>query len=374
MPDFYQLTRPLLFRIDPERAHSMTIKAMKAGLSPPGKTLKDPILEQTIWGLRFPNPLGMAAGFDKNAEVIGPTFGLGFGFVEAGTVTPKPQHGNPKPRLFRDPVNEAVINRMGFSGHGMNAFKANLEKFLAGKTSGGSSRPPGVIGINIGMNKSQKDPAKDYGVLIRMLGPMADYLTINISSPNTPGLRDLQAKEPLTELLGAMMEERKKSCGNHPPPLLVKLAPDMEEEQRGEIAATLLNAKVDGIILTNTTLARPEGLPARFASQPGGLSGKPLKDMSTQAIKSFYRLTKGKIPIIGVGGISSGRDAYDKIKAGASLLQLYSALVFKGPTVAHSINEELLMLLKADGHGNIADAIGTGVGLNKKSSKAANGS
>ncbi len=369
MPDFYPLARKMLFRIDPERAHSMTIKAMKAGLSPSVNAIKDPALEQTIWGLRFPNPLGMAAGFDKNAEVIGPTFGLGFGFVEAGTVTPKPQHGNPKPRLFREPGHEAVINRMGFSGHGMNAFKANLEKFL-----GGSSRPPGVIGINIGMNKSQKDPAKDYGVLIRMLGPMADYLAINISSPNTPGLRDLQEKEPLTELLGVLMEERKKSCGNHPPPLLVKLAPDLDEEQRGEIAATLLNAKVDGIILTNTTLVRPEGLPARFAAQPGGLSGKPLKGMSTQAIASFYKLTKGKIPIIGVGGISSGRDAYDKIKAGASLLQLYSALVFKGPTVAHSINEELLMLLKADGHGNIGEAVGTAVKMNKKDKKTANGS
>ena len=366
MPDFYDITRPLLFRLDPECAHTMTIKAMKAGLMPSCKAVKDSALEQTIWGLRFPNPLGMAAGFDKNAEVIGPVFDLGFGFVEAGTVTPKPQHGNPKPRIFRDPSHDAIINRMGFPGMGMNAFKANLGKFLGGKT-----RPPGVIGINIGMNKSQKDPAKDYGVLIRMLGPMADYLTINISSPNTPGLRDLQEKGPLAELLRTLMEERKKSCGNHPPPLLVKLAPDLEEDQRGEIAATLMNAKVDGIILTNTTLARPESLPKDFADEKGGLSGAPLKDISTQAIASFYKLTKGKIPIIGIGGISSGRDAYDKIKAGASLVQLYSGLVFKGPGVARSINEDLLTLLKADGFSNIVEAVGTG--LNSKTDKVANG-
>lgn len=360
MPDFYQLARPLLFRIDPERAHTMTIKAFKAGVVPACRPpVKNQALEQTIWGLRFPNPLGMAAGFDKNAEVIGPIFDLGFGFVEAGTVTPKPQHGNPKPRLFRDPDHEAVINRLGFPGVGMNGFKTNLEKFLAGK-----SRPPGVVGINIGMNKSQTEPAKDYTILIRMLGPMADYLTINISSPNTPGLRDLQQKEPLTALLETVMEERARSCGNHPPPLLVKLAPDMDDDQRGEIAATLMNAGIDGIILTNTTLARPDYLPEPFRAHPGGLSGAPLRDMSTQAIAAFYRFTKGKIPIIGVGGISSGHDAYDKIKAGASLLQLYSALVFKGPAVANSVNEELLMLLKTDGYGNIGQAVG--VGTNNK--------
>ncbi len=357
MPDFYQLARPLLFRIDPERAHAMTIKAMKTGMMPGCAAVQDPSLEQTIWGLRFPNPAGMAAGFDKNAEVIGPLFDLGFGFVEAGTVTPKPQHGNPKPRLFRNPEHEAVINRMGFSGIGMNAFKANMEQFLGRK-----QRPKGVIGINIGMNKSQSDPAKDYGILIRMLGPMADYLAINISSPNTPGLRDLQEKVPLAELLGALMEERKKSCGAHPPPLLVKLSPDINENQQEEIAATVMDAQIDGIILTNTTISRPDYLPDDFAIEQGGLSGAPLRDASTQVIRNFYKLTEGKIPIIGVGGISSGRDAYDKIRAGASLVQLYSSLVFKGPTVAYSINSELAALLKADGYTNITQAIGADTG------------
>ena len=353
MVDLYALARPLLFTIEPETAHGLTLKAMKAGMMPSCMRASDPALAQTLWGLKFPNPVGLSAGFDKNAEVIGPSFKIGFGFVEAGTVTPKPQHGNPAPRIFRWPHGEAIINRMGFPNGGMNEFKANLEKFLSRR-----ARPAGVIGLNIGMNKSQKDPAKDYAVLIKMLAPMADYLTINISSPNTPGLRDLQSREPLLELLAAVKEERRKACGEHPPPVLVKLAPDLNKAQQEELAQTALEAEIDGLVLTNTTLDRPENLPENFAAEQGGLSGQPLSDKSTEVVHNFYKLTQGKIPIIGVGGISSGKQAYEKIKAGASLIQLYSALVFKGPGIVNTMNTELLNLLKADGYAHIRDAVG----------------
>lgn len=353
MPDLYSFLRPFIFRLDPENAHHLTLKAMKSGMLPAVEPIHDPALESTLWGLKFPNPVGLAAGFDKNAEVIGPAFNLGFGFIEAGTVTPKPQQGNPRPRVFRDPKSEAVINRMGFPNEGMTVFKSNIEQFLSSK-----QRPPGVVGINIGMNKTQTEPAKDYTILINMLASMADYITINISSPNTPGLRDLQKREPLLEILGAVKEERKRACGDHPPPLLVKLAPDLDDAQQQELAEALIEAKIDGIILTNTTLDRPDYLPKSFAEEKGGLSGKPVREKSTKTIHNFYTLTKGAIPIVGVGGISSGRDAYEKIKAGASLVQLYTALVFKGPTVANTINHELLALLRADKLTNIKQAVG----------------
>lgn len=353
MADPYKFARPFLFKIDAEKAHGLTLSLMKRGMFPSAETTKDAALEQVLWGLKFPNPVGLAAGFDKNAEVVGASFKLGFGFVEAGTVTPKPQDGNPKPRIFRDPANEAVINRMGFPNGGANVFKENLEGFLSQKT-----RPHGVVGINIGMNKTQKTPAKDYAALIHMLAPMADYLTINISSPNTPGLRDLQKREPLLELLDAVKEARAQSCRNSPPPLLVKLAPDLDDEQMEELAQTTMDAQIDGLILSNTTLDRPECLFENFRSQPGGLSGRPLTQKSTDVIRKFYKLTDGKMPIVGVGGISSAQDAYAKIKAGASLVQLYSGLIYQGPAVAAKINEGLITLLKADGYSNISDAIG----------------
>lgn len=354
MPDLYAAIRPLLFTLDPEQAHDYTLRLLKTGLMPqPGPLVRDAALEVTLWGHKFPNPVGLSAGFDKNAEVIGPAFNLGFGFVEAGTVTPKPQHGNPKPRVFRDPKTESIINGMGFPNKGVNAFKDNMEKFLSRK-----HRPAGVVGINIGMNKTQTEPVKDYTALIHMLAPMADYLVVNISSPNTPGLRDLQRREPLLELLGALKEERTKACGDHPPPLLVKFAPDLDDAQQEELAKAAMEAGIDGLVLTNTTLERPQVLSADFAARKGGLSGKLLTDKSTAIIRNFYQLTGGKMPIIGVGGISSGSEAYDKIKAGASLVQLYTGLVFKGPAVANSINRELLTLIKADGYANISQAVG----------------
>lgn len=351
--NLFNLVSPFLFRLDGETAHLLTLRALKYGLVPAKKRVSDPALKVDIWNRSFPNPVGLAAGFDKNAEVIAQMLNLGFGFVEAGTVTPKPQAGNERPRVFRLRDYRAVINRMGFPSVGVAVFKDNLAKFLARKP-----HPIGVVGINIGMNKDQTDPASDYAGLIRSLGGMADYLTINISSPNTPGLRNLQQKEPLSELLAAIMAEREASCGYNPPPVLVKLSPDLTDDQMVEISEVLIEYNVEGVILTNTTLYRPEDLPADFTAERGGLSGAPLTDISTGVIRRFYALTKGKIPIIGAGGIMNGDDAYAKIRAGASLVQVYSGLIFQGPDLIRKINLELLDLIRADGFTHISEAVG----------------
>ncbi len=359
MPDLaalYPLLRPFLFALDAETAHRMTINALKILPVRPAPA-GDPALRVTLWDRHFPNPLGLAAGFDKNAEVIAPMFGFGFGFVEVGTVTPRPQEGNPRPRIFRDPEHEAIINRMGFPNGGMHAFKTNLEKFLDTRP-----RPNGLLGINIGMNKAQSEPAKDYCLLVRMLGPFADYLSVNISSPNTPGLRNLQDPSAFRELVAQILEERARACGKHmPPPLLVKLAPDLDEGQQEALAAAAMESGIDGLILTNTTLERPDFLPESFRLEHGGLSGRPLTEKSTAVIRNFARLTGGRLPIIGAGGVSGARDAYDKILAGASLVQLYSALAFRGPGVVKRITSELVDLLKADGFSNIGEAVGKNI-------------
>ncbi len=353
MAGSYKLIRPLLMRIDPEKAHGLTLKIMKAGLAPRRKQALYPALAVTLWNRKFPNPIGLAAGFDKNAEAVGAAFRMGFGFVEAGTVTPKAQTGNPRPRVFRDTHNEAVINRMGFPNQGMEVFKANLGHFMDMRP-----RPAGVLGLNIGMNKDQTDPAQDYCMLVQELAPMADYLTINISSPNTPGLRDLQKKDVFLELIGKIKAERDNACGGHPTPILVKLAPDLTETQREEMAEAALLSGIDGLILSNTTLDRPDILDGNFAAERGGLSGRPLKDKATDTIRTFYRLTGGKLPIIGLGGISSAWDAYEKIRAGASLVQIYTALIYQGPDLIRTIQGGLAGLLERDGFRHISEATG----------------
>lgn len=364
----YRIARPFLFRMDAETAHNLTIKALNRNLVPCPKAFADPRLETVLWNRKFPNPIGLAAGFDKNAAVIGLMLKCGFGFVEVGTVTPKPQAGNPKPRIFRNVANQAVINAMGFPNGGLAAFKENFQKYLEIRPL-----PTGQVGINIGMNKDQKNPARDYRMLIHHLGPLADYLTVNISSPNTPGLRNLQKREHLGPLLHEILEERARSCGTAPPPLLVKLAPDLNEDEQQEITETVLEAGIDGLILTNTTLDRPESLPPEFRNRKGGLSGAPLKDKATATIHNFYSLTGGRIPIIGAGGVSTAADAYEKIRAGASLIQLYSALVFYGPDVVRQINTGLIKLLEQDGFLRMADAVGTAHnGHGKKNSKKRN--
>lgn len=340
----YSFVRPAIFKMDPEVAHNVTLKAMRAGAVRSCKRVQHDSLKQDLLGLSFDNPVGLAAGFDKNAEVISPILGLGFGFTEVGTVTPKQQYGNPKPRIFRDPTNGAVINRLGFPNAGLQAFKRNIER---------ADRRDGLVGINIGMNKEQTDPASDYCMLIEALSSLADYLTVNISSPNTPGLRDLQEKAPLTELLNRLMDVKDDT------PLLVKLAPDLDEGKQAEIADVLVSCGVDGVILSNTTLDRPDYLSDGFRDEKGGLSGEPARDKSTAIIQNFYKLTKGQLPIIGVGGVQKAEHAYEKIKAGASLVQLYTGMIYEGPEIANNINRDLVNLLAADEHANIQDAIGT---------------
>lgn len=348
MIDLYRLAAPVVRLLDPETAHRLAIKALRAGLVPAPAPFEDTILEQTLWGRHFVNPVGLAAGFDKNAEVIDAMLGQGFGFVEIGSVTPKAQPGNARPRLFRLAPEAAVINRMGFNNDGLDAVAKRLQ-----------GRPRrGIVGINLGKNKNSAEANEDYRLGIAKLAAHADYLVINVSSPNTPGLRALQGRQPLAELLDVALNARAEAVGENPPPLLLKIAPDLGEQDKSDIAQVALAAGIDGLIATNTTTARPPDLHHKNASQAGGLSGRPLFEPSTRVLAQMYQLTAGKIPLIGVGGISNGNDAYAKIRAGASLVQFYSAMVYYGPARVQVIKRELARLMRADGFTSITQAIG----------------
>jgi dihydroorotate dehydrogenase len=347
--DYFKLAGPLVRFFDPETAHGLTIRALRMGLVPPQPRVTAPSLEVALWGLRFPNPVGLAAGFDKNAEVPDAMLRQGFGFVEIGSVTPRPQPGNPKPRMFRLTEDRAVINRMGFNNEGMDAVARRLE---------GRARI-GIVGANLGKNKDTEDAAADYEKGAATLAPLADYMVINVSSPNTPGLRSLQGRDQLEALVGrtraaldAAVPDGKR------PPLLLKIAPDLNDEDLADIAAVALAGGLDGLIVSNTTIARPDWLRSDHVKETGGLSGAPLFVPSTAVLSRMYTLTEGKLPIIGVGGIASGSEAYAKIRAGASLVQLYSALVYEGPGLITRINRELVALLKRDGFASVADAVG----------------
>jgi len=329
-----------------ETAHGVTLGLLKAGLVPSQKPVQDPVLASRHWGLDFPNPLGLAAGFDKNGEVPDIMLGLGFGFTEFGSVTPRPQPGNPKPRLFRLAQDRAVINRMGFNNHGLDAAVGRLA----------ARERKGIVGANLGKNKDSEDAASDYVKGVEKLGPLADYLVINVSSPNTPGLRALQGRAPLEALIGRTKEAVSKLLA--PKPLLLKIAPDLTPEDRADIAEVALSSGLDGLIVSNTTIERPASLRSAEATQGGGLSGEPLFEPSTRLLGEMYKLTGGKIVLIGVGGIGSGEQAYAKIRAGASLLQLYSALVYGGPPLITRINRDLAAFLKRDGFSSIAAAVG----------------
>ncbi|MCP5382547.1 MAG: quinone-dependent dihydroorotate dehydrogenase [Kordiimonadaceae bacterium] len=346
--NLYEFLKPVLFLLSPECAHSLAILALKSGLFPSGKVSASTSLKQTIWNLDFPNPVGLAAGFDKNAEVYKPMLKQGFGFVETGTVTPLAQAGNEKPRIFRLTEDNAVINRLGFNNKGLEYYLARLA--ARGKTNG-------IVGANIGANKLSKDQIEDYVISLKRLLGLADYFTINISSPNTPGLRALQGKEALDELLSKLKAVRDQAGLERNPPLILKIAPDLNDQECADIAEIILKHKMDGLIVSNTTLSRPK-LISSFKDEAGGLSGAPLFELSTEILSKMYKLTSGKIPLIGVGGVSNGEQAYAKIKAGASLIQLYSALVYHGPGLVRKINRELEELLKKDGFRNIAEAIG----------------
>lgn len=339
---------PLLRCFEPERAHSLSIKALKCGLGPKVSGPDDPFLAISLWGLDFPNPVGLSAGFDKNAEVMGPMLNAGFGFVEAGSLTPKPQPGNPEPRIFRLMEDRAIINRLGFNNEGVMAAAKRLE-----------NRPKGIIGANLGKNKSSDDAAADYAFGAKHLAAVSDYMVINVSSPNTPGLRALQGTKELTRLIKATQASMQDACGGEIPPLLVKIAPDLTDEDKQDIVDVAFATKIDGLIVTNTTIARPKSLSERrLAHQNGGLSGKPLFEPSTEVLREIYKLTQAKLPLIGVGGISCGADAYTKIKAGASLVQLYSALVYEGLGLVPRIKADLIRLAKEDGFKSISEAVG----------------
>jgi dihydroorotate dehydrogenase len=351
----FKLARPALFYLDPERAHRVSIWALRlgllTGLGSRARGADDHILAANVWGLAFPNPIGLAAGYDKDAEVCDAALALGFGFVEAGTVTPKPQPGNAGRRLFRLAEDEAVINRFGFNSRGLARFVDRLGRRRA---------RPGIVGANVGKNRDATDAAADYVAGIAAVGALADYLVINISSPNTPGLRALQARAQIEELLARVQDFRRSQNAVLRPPLLVKVGPDLDDGEMRDIAVAVLAAGVDGLIVGNTTITRPATLKSAGRTAQGGLSGRPLFALSTACLAAMYRFTEGRIPIIGCGGVASGADAYEKIRAGASLVQLYSALVFQGPGLVIRIKQELAELLRRDGFKSVADAVGTG--------------
>lgn len=347
MIDLFPLLRPFIFLLDPEAAHNLTIKGLKSGLSPTFfHGSDDPVLKTSVFGLDFNNPVGLAAGFDKNAEVMDAMLAQGFGFVEAGTVTPLPQSGNAKPRLFRLKEDRAVINRFGFNNAGLEAFAKNLTE---------QRNRPGIVGANVGANKDATDRTADYVTGIRRLNGLASYFTVNISSPNTPGLRALQSRDALEDLLVKVIKARSEGPAT---PVLLKIAPDLSEEDKKDIAEVALAVGIDGLIVSNTTLERPESLKSANRGESGGLSGAPLMAISTKTLSDIYKLTDGKIPLVGVGGIASGADAYAKIRAGASLVQFYSMLVYGGTGLLTKIKRELADCIKSDGFVSVEHAVG----------------
>jgi dihydroorotate dehydrogenase len=341
----HTLATRALHGLDPEDAHGVAIRALEAGLGPRAGR-DDPILATELAGLALPNPVGLAPGFDKNAQVFGPMLRAGFGSVECGTVTPLPQAGNPRPRLFRLTEDQAVINRMGFNNEGLEAFAGRLAR-----------RGPGVVGANIGANKDSEDRIADYVTGLRRLWGLASYFTINISSPNTPGLRALQTRAALEELLGRLAEARDGLPAAGRAPMFLKVAPDLEAGEVEAIVETVVANGLAGIIVSNTTITRP-ALRSRFREETGGLSGAPLKTLSTEKLREFAQAAAGRLALVGAGGVASGADAYAKIRAGASAVQLYSAMVYEGPGLVARIKRELAGVLRAEGFTHLKDAVG----------------
>ena len=347
MSGLHDVAARALTVLEPEIAHRLTIRLLKMGLGP-RVAPSPPSLATEVAGLRLPCCIGLAAGFDKNAEVPAAMLAAGFGFVECGAVTPKPQAGNPRPRLFRLTEDKGVINRMGFNNAGLDAFAGRLA---------GPRR--GIVGVNVGANKDSADRVGDYALCLERLWRLADYFALNVSSPNTPGLRGLQTRESLAELLERIAPLRARLSAEHGErALFVKVAPDLDDEQIAAIAEAAVTASIDGLIVGNTTLSRPPELVSRFRGEGGGLSGAPLMPLSTAVLRRFHQVAQGRLALIGAGGVSSGADAYAKIRAGASAVQLYSALVFQGPGVIGRIARDLADRLAADGFGSVAEAVG----------------
>ncbi|MBL4916211.1 quinone-dependent dihydroorotate dehydrogenase [Szabonella alba] len=336
----------LLHRLDPERAHGLSLTALRLGLAPLPGPVTGARLRCTLAGLDLPNPVGLAAGYDKNAEALAPLMRAGFGFLEVGAATPLPQPGNPRPRLFRLTGDRAAINRFGFNNNGMEPIAARL-----------AARPQGIpVGLNLGANKTSADRAADFAHVLAHCGPHADFATVNVSSPNTEKLRDLQGRAALTALLGGVMEAR--AGLSRPIPVFLKIAPDLTADELAEIAEVALASGLSGIIATNTTLSR-EGLTSPHRAEAGGLSGAPLFERTTRILAQLSQLTGGRLPLIGVGGIGSADQAYAKIRAGASAVQIYTAMVYRGLGLAAEIATGLETLLARDGFASVAEAVGT---------------
>jgi dihydroorotate dehydrogenase len=343
----HDLAAAALRTLEPETAHRLTVRALRTGLGPRAGR-GDPVLAVDLAGLRLPNCVGLAAGFDKDAEVPDAMLAAGFGFVECGTVTPLPQPGNPRPRLFRLSEDRAVINRYGFNSQGLGPFAERLAR-----------RPRrGVVGANLGANKDSADRIGDYVTGLKRLWPLADYFTVNVSSPNTPGLRSLQSRAALDELLGRLAEARRGLEASGRRPVFLKVAPDLGAEETPDVVQACLAHGMDALVVGNTTLSRPETLRSPRRGEAGGLSGRPLMALSTRVLADFARVAAGRLPLVGCGGIGSGADAYAKIRAGACAVQLYSAMVFEGPGLVPRIKRELAAFLKADGFASVAEACG----------------
>lgn len=344
-PSPSSLIMPLLRRIEPERAHRLALAALRSRLGGRDRAIDDPILAVEALGLRFTNPIGLAAGFDKDAVALPGLRRLGFGFIETGTVTPRPQPGNSRPRLFRLEPDRAVINRMGFNNDGIQNYISRLSRNARGAIP---------IGANVGLNKEGADPTRDYPALIAAVSPYANYVVINVSSPNTPGLRELQRAPRLREILTAVREHLVRRC-----PLLVKLAPDLSRDDLAPIVEVCAEGAVAGLIISNTTISRPNGLISSLRDEAGGLSGAPLFSPSTAMLARAYRLARNRLCLIGVGGIFSGEDAFTKIRAGASLVQLYTSFAYAGPALIPSLKTELAHALRRSGFTRLQDAIGS---------------
>jgi len=342
-----------LHTVDGETAHRAAVWALARGFYFRARAEQSKELEMKLWGIKFENPVGIAAGFDKHGEAVQGLADIGFGFVEVGSVTPLAQEGNPKPRVFRLDKDQAVINRYGFNSEGHASVKRRLE-LVREKGFGG------VLGVNLGKNKTSPSACEDYVAGVKMFGCVADYLVINISSPNTPGLRSLQGKDDLSKLIKAVLLAREQLHLDNPPPVLVKIAPDLTEEDKIDIAevVTATSTRVDGLVISNTTITRPASLTSPSKGEPGGLSGAPLSSLSTEAVRDMYRLCGGCVPIVGVGGVSCGQDAWEKVLAGASLVQVYSALVYQGPPLVTKIRRELGQILASSEFSSLQEAVG----------------
>ena len=346
----YSLFKPFIFKIDPEMAHNLAIKTLKYNFLPEDifKVENESILETKIFNNKIKNPIGLAAGFDKSAEVYNSLFRFGFGFIEVGTITPKQQYGNPKPRVFRLESDRALINRLGFNNDGLEKVSNRLR----------NNSPNGFLGINIGPNKDSKNRIDDYLKCIDEINMFADYITINISSPNTPGLRDFHDKNTLQNLLNNIDQFTKKNKIQKP--LALKVSPDIAESEISYIIDSIKKFNISGVIISNTTDKNRENLTGSYRSEEGGLSGEPLGKISNDLIKKFYKETKGEITIIGVGGINSGMTAYEKLKSGASLLQLYTGMIYEGPGIVKKIKTELIDILEKEKIKNVSEIVGTG--------------